>query len=212
MSAPTEHRAKKMRRAVTEDDKVRRRADLLVAAKQVFSERGFHATTMADVARAAGLSYGVAYWYFSSKDELFTALMEAEEEALRARIGAVFRAAPGIDLEPVLHDAVQASFEFFDADRAAARLLFRDALSLGHDFERHLVGMYGRFIDDLDTSVRSAQRRGSVTPAPSKLIAFAVTALVSQLAIRRLSTDDGLSADEAATFVVSLVFHGVGAH
>lgn len=199
-----------MRRAVTEDDKVKRRNDLLVAAKQVFSERGFHATTMADVARAAGLSYGVAYWYFSSKDELFTALMEAEEEALRARIGESFRGGSADDLETLLHDAVRASFEFFDADRAAARLLFRDSLSLGHDFEQHLVGMFGRFMDDLESSVRSAQRRGAVGPAPSTLIAFAVTAMVSQLAIRRLSTDDGLSADEAAAFVVSLVFHGVG--
>lgn len=202
--------APRMRRAVTDDDKLVRRAEILTAAKAVFAERGFSATTMADIARAAGVSYGVAYWYFASKDELFTALMAEEEAALRAHIVRAFGEAPATDLRAVLHGAVFATFEFFEADRAAAALLFRDSLVLGHDFDKHLVGMFGRFIDDFEVSVRSAKARGEVAEVPSRLVAFTVTAMVSQLAIRRLSVDDGFSAEEAAGFVVSMVFDGIG--
>ncbi|MHB8458379.1 MAG: helix-turn-helix domain-containing protein, partial [Acidimicrobiales bacterium] len=67
-----------MRRAVSDEDKASRRQDILASAKQVFAERGYHATTIADIACTAGLSYGSIYWYYDSKETLFLELMSAE--------------------------------------------------------------------------------------------------------------------------------------
>src|SRR6185503_11117468 len=47
-----------MRRAVSDAEKEQRRDDILAAAKKVFSKKGFASTTIADVAKAAHLSYG----------------------------------------------------------------------------------------------------------------------------------------------------------
>ena len=58
------------RRAVTDEDKSQRRDEIMAAAKEVFAGKGFHATTIADIAKQAGLAYGLIYWYFDSKDEL----------------------------------------------------------------------------------------------------------------------------------------------
>ncbi len=41
------------------------------------------------------------------------------------------------------------------------------------------------------------------------MIAFSVAALIGQLALRRLATDDGLPADEVADFVVTLLLDGL---
>jgi hypothetical protein len=41
------------------------------------------------------------------------------------------------------------------------------------------------------------------------LVAYTLAALIGQLAHRRLSTDDGVSAAEAADFVVTLAFNGL---
>ena len=79
--------ARAMRRAVTDEDKEQRRVEILAAAKRVFARKGFQATTIADVAKAAKVSYGSIYWYFDSKDELFHSLMDSEERALRTHIG-----------------------------------------------------------------------------------------------------------------------------
>lgn len=199
-----------MRRAVSDADKERRRHDLLEAAKALFADRGFQATTMADVARQAGVSYGVVYWYFESKDDLFHALMAAEEAHLRERISAAVAAEPpGASLRRGLQGAVRATFEYFDDDRASANLLFRDSFTLSDDFERHLFGIYGRFIDQLESGVRSAQEAGGVRPAPSRLVAFSAAAIISQMARRRLTTDDGLSAEDAAAFTVDLLLDGL---
>jgi AcrR family transcriptional regulator len=52
-----------------------RRSQILDAALTVFSSKGFHATNVSDVAAQAGVSQGTIYWYFDSKEELFTAAM-----------------------------------------------------------------------------------------------------------------------------------------
>ena len=49
---------------------------LLGAAARVFAERGFHATTMRDLARASGMSLAGMYYYVKSKDELLQLVQE----------------------------------------------------------------------------------------------------------------------------------------
>ena len=61
-----------MARRLPEDE---RRAQILEAAKRCFVEKGFAATRMDDVAKAAGLSKGGLYFHFKSKEELMVAVV-----------------------------------------------------------------------------------------------------------------------------------------
>ena len=55
------------------------RRKLLERALRLFQHRGVEATTMRDIARAAGLSLGAAYYYFPSKEALLFAYYEANQ-------------------------------------------------------------------------------------------------------------------------------------
>ena len=206
----TATKPKTLRRAVSEAEKEQRRDAILAGAKKVFARRGYASTTIADIAKAARVSYGSVYWYFDSKDALFHELMDAEEKALRLAIASsVATIAPGADGETFFRAAVAGTFGFFERDRALVRLLFRDANSLGGRFERHLAGIYERFIDDIEANIVAAQARGDIVDAPPRMIAFSVAALIGQIALRRLSTDDGLDAEVVAEFIVTLVLDGL---
>ena len=61
-----------------------RRGQILEAALAVFSDKGYHATNVSDVAAKAGVSQGTIYWYFDSKDELFKAAILAVFEQFGA--------------------------------------------------------------------------------------------------------------------------------
>jgi AcrR family transcriptional regulator len=199
------------RRAVSKEDKSKRRGEIMAAAKKVFARNGFHATTIAYIAKEAGLAYGSVYWYFDSKDELFHTLMSAEGDALRAHIAAALAASgqrPDKNWEP-LRVTVQAVLEFFEADKAVTKLLLRDAYALGDQFEKHLGSIYERFIDDIEKHMIVAQERGAVINAPPRMLAFSLAALIGQLAHRRLTTDDGVTADEVADIVVSFSLNGL---
>lgn len=201
--------AKPRRRAANEDEKAQRHDAILAAAKKVFARKGFHATTMADIAKAARLSYGSVYWYFPSKETLFDELMDSEEQALRAHILEVVAAAEPGDFTGALEAAVRATFEFFEADRATVKLLFRDSFALGERFERHLFALYEGFIADLKQLLVYGQEQGEIIDAPAHVVAFSIAALIGQLAHRRLTTDDGLSAAVVAEFVVDLLLNGL---
>ena len=57
-----------------ERERERRRQQIIVAAKRVFSEKGFTRATMEDIAHDAELSPGTLYLYFKNKDELYASL------------------------------------------------------------------------------------------------------------------------------------------
>lgn len=63
-----------------------RRADILAAALACFARRGYHETTMAEVAEAAEVSKGTPYLYFPSKEALFIALHDEWDCGLSDRI------------------------------------------------------------------------------------------------------------------------------
>jgi len=56
-------------------DSVKRR-QIIEGAREVFMARGFDAASMADIAKAAGVSKGTLYVYFKDKDELFSAIVQ----------------------------------------------------------------------------------------------------------------------------------------
>lgn len=201
---------KPLRRAVSDEDKAERRASILAAAKVVFAQKGYHATTIGDIARAAGLSYGSIYWYYDSKETLFHELMTAEAAALQEHIDAAIGGTPrSLGPDAPFRAAVRATFEFYDADRALVKLLFRDAYALGERFERHLVEIQEGFLTHIEQVVAAAQERGAIVAGPPRMIAFSIAALVGQIAHRRLVDDDGLPAAVVADFIVQLVLHGL---
>lgn len=63
-----------------------RRQQILEAAFTCFARKGFHETTMQDISREAGVSYGVVYHYFRSKEDVIEASWRANQQARATRI------------------------------------------------------------------------------------------------------------------------------
>jgi AcrR family transcriptional regulator len=59
-----------------------RKAEILVAAEQLFQHYGFSKTTVADIAREAGIGVGTVYLEFSSKDAISGALCRGHRETV----------------------------------------------------------------------------------------------------------------------------------
>jgi TetR/AcrR family fatty acid metabolism transcriptional regulator len=72
--------------ALTEPE--RRRA-ILHAAVRVFAEKGYHGCRIADVARGAGVAYGLVYHYFRNKDELLESVFAEQWGILLAALRAI---------------------------------------------------------------------------------------------------------------------------
>jgi AcrR family transcriptional regulator len=53
-----------------------RRRQIMEAALPVFAAKGFRGATNRDIAQAAGITTSLIYWYFQSKEDLFTAILD----------------------------------------------------------------------------------------------------------------------------------------
>jgi AcrR family transcriptional regulator len=102
-----------------------RRAAILESALAVFAERGYHAASIDDIARAGGISKALIYEHFSSKQKLYTELIEYHADELFERIAATVAAA-GSEGAARLAIGVGAFYEFVEEHRVAWRMLFRD--------------------------------------------------------------------------------------
>jgi AcrR family transcriptional regulator len=94
-----------------------RRDQILVAATSVFAEAGFEATSLDDVAAAAGISRVILYRHFESKADLYRAVLERVCTRMSARVGL------GDYGEDAIPNLVRAAGE----DPDGFRLLFRHA-------------------------------------------------------------------------------------
>ncbi len=60
-----------------------RKAQILDASTQVFSEKGFHRATIKDIAKEAGIADGTIYTYFENKTALLVGIFERMREAIQ---------------------------------------------------------------------------------------------------------------------------------
>jgi AcrR family transcriptional regulator len=101
---------------------------ILRAAAQVFSARGYAATTTNHIAARAGVSIGSLYEYFPSKDALLVALLEehlAEGEAILNGVWSEIHTCG--DLGEAVRRFARAMFSLHAQDRALHRLLVEEA-------------------------------------------------------------------------------------
>ncbi|MBI3376099.1 MAG: TetR family transcriptional regulator [Betaproteobacteria bacterium] len=106
----------------------RRRRQIVNAAIERFGKRGYHATTISDIAQRAGVSVGLIYQYFGDKEDvLFLAILEVLDSYLEQ-----IPSSAGSSGDPLerFRAAVHAYCRVIDANVDATVLAYRETKSL----------------------------------------------------------------------------------
>ena len=93
-----------------------RREEILEAALACFSARGYHGSTVDDIAAGAGLSKGAVYWHFEGKEDVFLALFDHLAEEIFGRFDAAAVTGDS-DVLPLLQREFALFLERFAAER-----------------------------------------------------------------------------------------------
>lgn len=163
------------------EDSIRRLSD---AAFQLFVQKGYHATTLDEIAKAANLTKGAIYFYFSSKQKLLLKLLDDAEVAVISpllehvesteggamqKVAAFFRFSSqhgGIEQPEKLLCLIKTSIEFRDK---------RDEIS------DRIRQIYNRVYSALEVILEAGQKRGEIGKIP-----------VRELASMIMATNDGM--------------------
>ena len=102
-----------------------RREELLAIAARLFAEKGFRATTVRDIADAAGILSGSLYHHFDSKESMVDEILSSFQEELFGQYDEIL--ASGDDARTRLERAVRVSFDAIDRHHDEVAIFQNDA-------------------------------------------------------------------------------------
>lgn len=132
-------------------------AGLLAAAEHVFSEKGYHATSIRDIAREAGFSVGGVYQFFPSKDELYLRVIESQWEFF---FGLLDEARRVSGARGKLEALTAAMFKTFEERRGFFRLFLSERGRLTAAFSGVIAERVGEHTRKLREQLVDLMRRG----------------------------------------------------
>ena len=188
--------------------KAANRQAILDAARAVFAELGYEATTVRDIIRRTDLASGTFYNYFKSKDEIVQALADDGVRRFRPLLAAVRERATGF--EAYVREALRAHFQFL-ADENADSIAQSGHASLLTAARTDTPEMRAIF-EEVRADIDAAIARGE---GPSDLDADFFTAAAMGVAREvgdRMLMRRPVDVDAATRFASELLFAGVGAH
>lgn len=164
-----------------EERRARTQRQLLAAARKLFAEKGFAATSTPEIVAAAGVTRGALYHHFADKTALFAAVVEEEHLLMAMAINA---AAEGDD-EPGPIKALMAGCDaFLDAmqDRGRRQILLVDAPAvLGRAAVDEIDARHG--LETLICGLRDAMDAGAMRKLPVETLARLFGALFDRAAL-----------------------------
>jgi AcrR family transcriptional regulator len=142
--------------------KLESRSAILEAASLLIEEHGFDATTMRDIAEAAGVSHQTLYNYFPTKTLVVHGLLTADRERFADRMNRLLDD-ESMDLLAILDGVVKLAFDIMGQHH---RPLWREVVSLFFREEHEFFGMLSQNYDTaqarLSTLFARAQKRGAL--------------------------------------------------
>jgi AcrR family transcriptional regulator len=192
-------------RGKREETKASNRQAIIDAARRVFAELGYGATTVRDIIRATDLASGTFYNYFKSKEEVFQALQD--ETALRVRPRLRAERIRARNFEEFISGSFRTFFDFVKNDHATFATMRRnpEMQRVRIDTPEVIAGF-----DELRTDLERAIANGVMPDADPDLLMASIVGVAFEIANHMLARDD-ISVDDAAKFATALFLGGVQA-
>jgi AcrR family transcriptional regulator len=181
-----------------------RRAQLLVAALEVFTAAGYHSAAMDEIADRANVSKPVLYQHFPSKLELYLAVLDLHIDSL---VFAIQKAiASNRENSSRVAATVEAYFGFIDNEGEAFRLLFESDMNLEPQVRERL----NRMTYDCAAAVSAVISIDTgLGKEESMMLAVGIIGTVQTTARHWLDRDGKIDRQRATELVMNLIWRGI---
>jgi AcrR family transcriptional regulator len=180
-----------------------RREQLLDVALEAFGSRGYHDTSMNDIAEAAGVTKPVLYQHFASKRELFLAVLQDVGGRLRDEVGKATLSAstPREQVER----GFRAYFHWVATTRGGFDVLFTGETRRDREFVAEALKVETEIAD----AIASLIVVDGLPAGRQRLLAYGIVGIAETTCRHWLANDLDLSADELAQQVADMAWAGL---
>lgn len=196
--------------AQNEAMRVATRDAVLDAALRCFARRGFAAASIREIASEAGISTGLIYRHYATKDHLFGDLLDRAIDGLAQTVRTM---SDGDDPLEVLRDFTQRFLDdLSDGEGAAEFYVVLDRAVLADDpvgARERLLPHHRAFRRALIETIERGQRLGQLAPDAAEELAGCYLAMLSGIATMRVTLADGFALPTTET-VLRVLRGGAG--
>jgi len=185
-----------------------RKEQIMRAAIKVFSKRGIFGTKMSMIAAEAGVSHGLLYHYFKSKDELFITLVQWSMDEARHALSDIYDV-PGTPLEKI---TLLTSMILQEDDNSHFMLIQQARTSDGVPEEaKRIIESYSihAFVDQLMPLFEAGQQAGEIAAGDLRELAACYLSVLSGLMTLK-SQEDPSYAPPRAELLLRMLTNGQG--
>lgn len=159
-----------------------KRERILRAAVKVFARKGFYASRVSEIAKAAGVADGTIYLYFKSKDELLTSLFEDRItrllEVLRREVDAV-PSGPGR-----VRRVVELQLGLLEGERDLAEVITVNLRQSTRLLKQYATKRFTEYLDLMALVIADAQHAGELRADVSpRIVARAIFGALDGIAL-----------------------------
>jgi len=181
------------------------------AALKLFSEKGFHNTTIAQIAEAADLGKGTIYWYWKSKEELAFSLVEDMlQDFVRIIEGA--RDGEGTVVERFQRLVAEVA-QLYERETEYLRLLWKFRVDRSYifseDYTRRVASHYLCMRKALEEMLEEGIRNKELRKADPKRMAFILLGIAEGLELEWLENEEEFSMRDALPEIMGIVVAGL---
>ena len=186
-----------------EQTKLQNRQLILDAARQVFADLGYGATTVRDIIRATPLASGTFYNYFKSKEEVYQAIRDEIALAIRPRLHE--ERVKATTVEEFISCSFRTFFDYVADDRVNFRAIRHTADNTRVRMDTpEIVAGFAELRDDIETAIAN----GLFPPVDADYLMAAIVGVAFEVAERMLLREPH-DPDVAAKFATALFIGGV---
>jgi AcrR family transcriptional regulator len=183
-----------------------RKAEIIKAAIQAFSRKGYHRTKVSDITKEVGISTGTFYIYFENKRELF---IEVVEDVFRHIVGDAARNIKGE--EHLGRKLVIRGRTFYGNYSRYMEILHQLRAEIASDEDwpqEKLNHLYRALTGPVIKEAQEAIDKGQLRPVDPELFAFALTGMIEVMSFR-ISLDDKYTIEDAIRFIGDMIVNGL---
>jgi AcrR family transcriptional regulator len=183
--------------------KTERRQQILGVARELFSKRGYHQTTIDDIVAQAGVARGTFYLYFEDKRAVFSDLVDRFAGQLSMAIVRIVTDDAARSVTEQVRENIRAIIATALADRAMTKILFSDAIGVDPAFDRKLQTFYDTVVQLLTESLKDGQALGIVADGEPRVLAYLTIGALKELLYQAVTLG---FAEESADVLTAQMF------
>ena len=195
-----------------ERQKITQRMEMLTAAHELFSEKGYNNVTMHEIAAKSEFTIGTLYKFFSNKEDLYKALILELSDRFHAALSKAIES-PGDEIEK-LRQYVLAKGEVFRDKAATIRLYFAETRGASFNIlaglDQDIRNRRERFLQQLAEIFESGIRAGRFQKiAEPYILAVALDSLCNAFLFLWLENPEIHSYPENPDAILNILFKGL---